>query len=112
MIKFLFDNLRNAPGIGGPIKAAYIGNLVKGVVKDGKKSSSAKELGDIAGDELEDTLNEEANNMFDEFIMPEIRANNIPDTLVKPLKEKAIDKFTVALRKRVEAKVKEKVAEK
>lgn len=38
MIKFLFNNLKNMPVVGDPIKAAYVGSLVKEVIQKGKQS--------------------------------------------------------------------------
>ena len=112
MIKFMYSNFKNMPGIGNPIKAAYIGYLVKKVIKDGLKSGSASELGNLTGNELENELEDQANGLFNEFIMPEITANNIPAFVVAPAKRKAIKAFTGELRKQIESKVKEKVKEK
>jgi hypothetical protein len=53
MIKFLFDNFRNMPVVGNPIKVAYVGSLVKDVVKKGKESPARPELMTMGKDELE-----------------------------------------------------------
>lgn len=108
MIKFLFDNCKDFPVIGGPIKAAYIGVLVKNVVKEGKRGKSAKELSNLTGEELEGAINEEANSIFDENITPEIKQYMIPDALIAPIKEKAIKEITAKLREKAQEKVEKK----
>lgn len=109
MIKFMYQNFRNMPGIGNPIKIAYISWLVKDVIKKGIKTNSGSELGKATGNELEDQLDDQANDLFNEHIMPEIRANNIPEVLVVPAKRKAIEAFVTELRKQTESKIKENV---
>lgn len=110
MINFMYNNFKNMPGIGNAIKAAYFGKLINDVIKKGVKSNSGSELGNLTGNELEEELDNQANNLFDEHIMPEITANNIPPFLVDSIKQKAIGKFTAELRKQVEQQVKTKTA--
>ena len=110
MIRFLYNNFRNMPGVGDAIKVAYIGSKVKDVLKDGKKSGSVGDLGSMAGSELEAELRKQASGMFDEFIMPEITSAGIPDQLVRPTKEKLINKMVRELRKQAESKIKEKTS--
>lgn len=107
MIKFLFDNFKNMPVVGGPIKAAYVGSLVKEVIKNGKQSPAKEELLTMGKDDLEDALNQEANNMFDEHITPVITQEGIPAQLVQPIKEKSVDKFGGFLREKVDQAKKE-----
>jgi hypothetical protein len=103
MIKFLFDNFRNMPVVGNPIKVAYVGSLVKDVVKKGKESPARPELMTMGKDELEAELKNQANDMFNATISPVIAEQGIPSQLVEPLKEKGIDKIVGALREKIDA---------
>jgi hypothetical protein len=109
MIKFLFDNCKDFPVIGTPIKVAYIGYLVKNIIKEGKGSESTGELSNLTGDELEDAINNQATNQFDQFVMPEITKHGIPDFVVNPSKEKMIDKLAGAIREKIQKKAEEKI---
>lgn len=109
MIQFLYDNFQNFPVIGTPIKIAYVAHLVKGVIDDGKQSSSAKDLKGLTGDELEAALNEEGVAIFDEYILPQINTNNIPQEALDAAKEKAVEQIVVKLREKADAKVNEKL---
>jgi len=111
MIKFLFDKFRDAPIVGTPIKLAYVGYLVKGIINDGKHSNSASELKTLSGDELETALNDQANGLWDDNITPQITQYSIPESLVAPVKEKAIAKIVAKLREQIGQKV-EQVVEK
>ena len=109
MIEFLFNNCKDFPVIGTPIKVAYVGFLVKNVIKEGKTGASAKDLSNLTGDELEGAINDQATNQFDEFVMPEITKHGIPDFVVNPSKEKMIEKLAGALREKIQAKAEEKI---
>lgn len=109
MIKFLFDNCKDFPVIGTPITIAYIGMLVKNVVKEGKRGKSAKELSNLTGDALEDAIKEEANSIFDENITPEITKYSIPESIVSPIKEKAIDEISAKLKEKAQEKAEKKI---
>ena len=100
-LKLLFDNFKNFPIVGTPIKVAYVGHLVKGVVADGKQSSSAKDLKGLSGDEFEKAVDKEANDIFDEYIMPEIQDCNIPQQALDVAKEKAVEKIAEKIRETV-----------
>ena len=106
MNKFLYDYFKDFPLIGQPIKLAYAANLVKDVISKGKRSSSAKDLKELTGDELEDALNKEANNIFDEHIRPEI--SSIPEPFLGQIKEKAIENIVAKLREDIEKKTEKK----
>ncbi len=108
MIKFLFENFRDFPVVGTPITIAYVGSLVQDVVKEGKRSQSAKDLSTLTGDELEGALNDEANSIFDEQIMPQINSYNLPSAVVTPIKEKAVEKIVAALREKIGSKIENK----
>lgn len=108
MIKFLFDNFRNMPGIGKPIKVAYIGHLVNEVVKKGKDSPAKEELINMGENDLQAEIKSQANSMFDEHIMPMITAEGIPAALVQPAKKKGIDKIAAVLREEADKARKKK----
>lgn len=103
MIKFLFDNFQNFPVIGTPIKIAYISHLVNGVINDGVRSSSAKDLKGLTGDELEAALNEEGGAIFDEHIAPHIK--NVPQEALDAAKEKAVGQIVAKLREKADTKI-------
>lgn len=109
MLKFLYDYGKDLPLVGTPIKMAYAASLVNNVIKNGKKSSSAKNLKEFTGDELEDALNEEANNVFDEHIAPEI--SGIPEPAFSKVKENAIEKIVAGLREKIEKKTEVKASQ-
>ena len=109
MLKFLYDYGKDLPLVGTPIKMAYATSLINGVIKNGKRSSSAKDLKELTGDELEDALNEEANNIFDENIKPEI--SSIPEPLFSRIQEKAIEKIVASLREKIEKKTEAKASQ-
>jgi hypothetical protein len=102
MIKFLFNTFGNVPGIGGPIKAAYVGSLVNELVQKGKDSPAKAELKGLAGNELESALNDQANSMYDEHIGPVVAQNNIPNVVHQPIKEKAITRLVEVMRAKVQ----------
>jgi len=109
MIKFLFDYCRDFPLVGDAIKVAYVGSLIKNVVNEGKQSKSAKDLSNLSGDELEGAINDEANNVFDEFIMPEISSYNFPEAVISPMKEKAIEQISANIKEKVQKKAEQKI---
>lgn len=109
MIKFLFENFSGLPVVGTPIKVAYIAHLVDGVITDGKQSSSARDLKGLSGDELESAIDDEANDIFDEHIMPVIKGSNIPKEALDAAKEKACEKIAAKLREKADKKVNEKL---
>ncbi|CAN5851788.1 hypothetical protein BH11BAC7_BH11BAC7_36210 [soil metagenome] len=104
MIKFLFNNFSGMPVIGGPIKAAYVGLLVKDLVQQGKNSPAKDELTGLGKNELESALKSQANDMFDQHIGPVISQHNIPSVLTNPIKDKAIDELVSQMRTKIEAK--------
>lgn len=101
MIKMLFNTFGNFPVIGGPIKAAYVGSLVKDLVQQGKNGSAKSELKGLAGNELESALNEQANSMYDQHITPVVSQNNIPNVIHQPIKERAISQLVSVMRDKV-----------
>lgn len=109
MIVFLYKNFKNFPVIGNPIKGAYVGYLIKNLVKKTKVGEAKKELIELTGDELEGALNDTANELFDEAITPIITEEGIPVQIVKPLKEKAIDELTGVLRDKAVEKAEKKI---
>jgi hypothetical protein len=111
MIKFLFDNCRDLPVVGGPVKGLYVGYLVKELIKKGKNSEAKSELKNLGKEELDNALKDQANQMWDENITPQISQYNIPDALVSPMKEKAIEELTGVLKEKV-VKGAEKVEQK
>jgi hypothetical protein len=105
MIKFLFNTFGNVPGIGGPLKAAYVGSLVKDLVQQGKNSPANAELKNLGANELESALNNQANAMYDEHITPVVSQNNIPDMIHRPIKERAITELVAVMRTKINEKV-------
>ena len=101
MIKFLYNTFGNMPMVGAPIKAAYIGSLVKDLVQQGKNGPAKDELKNLGGNELENALNEQANNLYDQHITPEVSKNNIPNAIHQPIKEKAIAQLVSVMRDKV-----------
>jgi hypothetical protein len=110
MIKFLFNTFGNVPGIGGPIKAAYVGSLVNDLVQKGKNSPAKAELKGLAGNELEAALNDQANSMYDEHITPIVSQNNIPNAVHQPIKEKAITKLVAVMREKAQQQANKQAA--
>lgn len=103
MIKFLFNNFSGMPVVGGPIKAAYVGSLVKDMIKQGKDSPVKEELKSLGKNELESALKNQASGMFDEHIGPVISQHNIPSALTNPIKDKAINEIVSQMRTKIEA---------
>jgi hypothetical protein len=110
MIKFLFNTFGNVPGIGGPLKAAYVGSLVNDMIKKGKDSPAKSELKGLAGNELESALNDQANAMYDEHITPVVSQNNIPNVIHQPIKEKAITKLVAVMREKAQQQANKQAA--
>ena len=103
MIKFLFKNFKNFPVIGNSIKVAYVEYLVKNLVKKTEQQDIREAKGEskrVTGNETEDFVNSTANDLFDEAIVPILTENNISEVLIKPVKEKAIDKLSGVIRKK------------
>lgn len=105
MIKVLFNTFGNTPVIGGPIKAAYIGSLVKDLVQQGKTSPANSELKNLGGNELESALNNQANALYDQHITPVVLENNIPGVIHDRIKTKAISELVTVMRAKVNEKV-------
>ena len=105
MIKFLFDNFKDFPVIGNFIKGLYVGSLVKELIEKGKHSPAKEELKGLTGDELESAMNDEANQMFDETITPVITQYNVPQPIVDPIKEKAIEELVKNMREKADKKI-------
>jgi hypothetical protein len=103
MIKFLFNNFSGMPVVGGPIKAAYVGSLVKDLVQQGKDSPVKDELKNLGKNELESALKDQASNLFDSHIGPVISQHNIPSALTNPIKDKAINEIVSQMRTKIEA---------
>lgn len=101
MLKFLFTNLKDAPVVGGMITAAYIGSLINDLVGKSKDQNVKEEDKNKTGKELDDALGDQANDMFEEHIGPTIKEYNVPNEVVKPLREKAIEQIVANLRKKV-----------
>ena len=91
------------PVVGGPIKAAYVGSLVKDLVQQGKNSPAKPELMNLGKNELESALNDQANSLFDQHVGPVISQHNIPHALTNPIKEKAINEIVTQMRAKIEA---------
>ncbi|CAN5368397.1 hypothetical protein BH09BAC5_BH09BAC5_16950 [soil metagenome] len=103
MINFLFNNFSGMPVIGGPIKAAYVGSLVKNLVQQGKNSPVKGELMNLGKNELESALKDQASSLFDQHVGPVISQHNIPSMVTNPLKEKAINELVTQMRTKIEA---------
>ena len=101
MLKFLFNNFKNVPGVGGAITAAYLGSLINDLVNKSKDKEVNPEDKEKTGKELDDALGDQANDLFDDEIGPIIREHNVPEQVVKPLREKAIEEIVANLRKKV-----------
>ena len=102
MIKFLYSTFGSVPGLSGPLKAAYVGSLIKDLVQQGKDSPAKSELKNLGGNELESALNDQANAMYDQHITPVVQQNNIPDAIHQPMKEKAIAQLVSNMRSKVQ----------
>jgi hypothetical protein len=101
MINFLFNNFSGMPVIGGPIKAAYVGSLVKNLIQQGKTSPVKDELKNMGKDELESALNDQANQLFDQHVGGVISQHNIPSIITNPIKERAISELVTQMRTQV-----------
>jgi len=101
MLKFLFENFKDAPVVGGMITAAYIGSLVNDLVSKSNEKQVKEEDKKKTGKELDDALGDQANEMFDEHIGPTIKEYNVPEEVVKPMREKAVEQIVANLRKKV-----------
>ncbi len=109
MVKFLFNNCRNFPVIGNPIKVAYVGYLVKNLVKKTKQDESKSELKNLASDELENAVNDAAKEMFNTAVGPVLAEYSIPAQLVAPAKNRAINELTKVLKEQAIKKVADKI---
>ena len=98
MIKFLYSTFGNVPGLSGPLKAAYLGSLIKDLVKQGKDSPAKAELKNLGSQELDNELNNQATNLYDQHITPEVSKLNIPNAIHNPMKEKAIAQLVTVMR--------------
>ncbi len=105
MLKFLFDNFKDTPVVGTPIKTAYVGSLVKNALDEGVKGDSAQELRGMSEDDLEARLNEKATEIFDEYVAEKIKDTGVPDEVIEPAKEKCIEQLVIKLREKVDTKV-------
>ncbi|WP_157630170.1 hypothetical protein [Thermonema rossianum] len=103
MNETMYSFLKNLPLVGPAVKAAYIGSKVKVLIQkvEGDPQATA-ELKGKAGNELEEALNEEANELYDSEISPIVQAEGIPEEVEQPVKEKAIEELVAALRKKLE----------
>ena len=101
MIKFLYSTFGSIPGLSGPLKVAYVGALVKDLVKQGKDSPAKAELKNLGGKELDNELNNQATNLYDQHITPEVSKMNIPNAIHQPIKAKAITQLVTVLRDNV-----------
>ena len=101
MIKMLYNTFGNFPVVGGALKAAYVGSLVKDLVQQGKNSPAKDELKNLGSAELDTALNNQANAMYDEHITPIVSQNNIPSAIHNPIKEKAISQLVTVMRDKV-----------
>jgi hypothetical protein len=109
MKKETYHRFKGFPVIGNGVKVAYIGGLVNNLVKGNEKKESKMELTQLTGNELEKAINREANDMFDEFIMPEITKEGIPEFLVSRAKTKGIKEITISLKKKMVEKAQDKI---
>ncbi len=91
------------PVVGGPIKAAYVGSLVKDLVQQGKNSPVKDELKNLGKNELESALKDQASGLFDQHIGPVIAQHNIPSILTNPIKDRAINELSSQMRIKIEA---------
>ena len=101
MLKFLFTTFKDVPGIGGAVTAAYIGSLINDLVSKSKDEEPKPGDKEKTGKELDDALGDQANDLFDDNISPTIKEYNVPEEVVKPLREKAIEQIVANLRKKV-----------
>jgi hypothetical protein len=105
MIKFLFNTFGNVPGIGAPLKAAYVGSLVKDLIQQGKDSPAKAELKGLGANELDSALNTQANALYDQHITPIVNQNNIPNVIHQPIKERAISELVSVMRTKLNEKI-------
>jgi len=101
MIKFLYSTFGSIPGLSGPLKVAYVGALVKDLVQQGKNSPAKAELKNLGNQELDNELNNQATNLYDQHITPEVAKMNLPNAIHQPIKEKAITQLVTVLRDNV-----------
>ncbi|MCS6822759.1 MAG: hypothetical protein NZ529_00580 [Cytophagaceae bacterium] len=110
MIETLYNVLGNAPMVGQPITTAYISNRIKKAVQAAKDKKLDTETAQLVGDQLDSALQDKANDIFDSEIGPIISKHNIPDHVIKPLKEKAIEQLVGVLKEKIVNKITTKQA--
>jgi hypothetical protein len=105
MIETLYNLLGNAPVVGEPITMAYLGNRVKNAVTSTKDKKLDPKTAELAGEQLDSHLQDQANSIFDQEVQPYIAKSNLPDSVTNPLKEKAIAELVGVLKEKAVAKV-------
>ena len=101
----LFGTCRNLPLVGPAITAAYVGSLVKDLVKQGKDSPAKPELINLGVNELEGALNDAANALYDESVGKIVSENNVPDMIHNPIKARAIGELIGVMRSKIQQKI-------
>ncbi|HVD99919.1 MAG TPA: hypothetical protein VNB90_17040 [Cytophagaceae bacterium] len=105
MIETLYNMLGNAPVVGQPITLAYLGSRVKKSVTTTKDKKLDPKTAEMAGDQLDSYLQDQANDIFDSEVQPYISKTNLPQEIVTPLKEKAIEELTSVLKEKAVTKM-------
>lgn len=105
MIETLYNVLGNAPVVGEPITLAYLGSRVKKAVTSTKDRKLDPKTADMAGDQLDSYLQDQANEIFDNEVQPYISKTNLPPEVVAPIKEKAIEELTGVLKEKAVKKM-------
>ena len=83
MIKTLYNIFSWVPVLGQALKAAYIGSLIKGIKEDLSSKEPSKDLSDLRGEELDDALADEANDVFEE-VQGELEIDSTTLQLIRP----------------------------
>ncbi len=105
MIETLYNMLGSAPVVGQPITLAYLASRVKKAVSSTKDKKLDTKTAEMAGEQLDSYLQDQANSIYDEQIQPLVSKANLPNEVVNPMKEKAIEELVGVLKEKAQKKV-------
>jgi hypothetical protein len=105
MIETLYNLLGSAPIVGQPITLAYLASRVKNAVTSTKDKKLDPKTAEMAGEQLDSYLQDQANGIYDEHVQPHVGKANLPAELTNPIKEKAIEELVAVLKEKAQKKV-------
>lgn len=105
MIETLYNLFGGMPVVGEPITIAYIGSRIKKAVATTKDKKLDPKTAEMTGDQLDSYLQDQANGIYDSEIQPLVAKASLPDAVVTPLKEKAIEELCGVMKEKAMAKV-------